>query len=515
MGGIALVSHARNEHIADGFAQAVAPHYSGLVRRLTVVMGDHEAALDLAQETYLRAFRAWDRFDGTDVRAWLHTIGLRLAFNERSRRNRWRQLLHRPREAQTWVTGRDLDLHAALAELRVEHRAALLMNIVDGYTHAQIGEMLEVPAGTVGADAGVHGAIWISEDGGVTWRPGPEETAPAIAGVITTGGPGFVAVGQRFKGTTAEVWTSPDGHAWTRAPHDPTFENATIAAIASSPQGLVAVGSRLTDPTQPDSQQPAVWFSTDGLHWAAASLTTNGGVLTDVTTDMSGFIASGYLTPALGPAIWRSTDGKAWQSQPMQREAGWVSGSIVSGPLGVVAIGQRVDLVATIPTSRAWLLPAGGARDQSAADLQFTIGDLAALPDRFVGTANCGPTADCSSDMIVIGKPAVTQEPSPSPRASGWTLASASASPKTIGLSRDDAVATARQFAGVGAATPTVDAESGPFSQFEPDPNQKNSPPSPDHLVWRVGFASSDTTERIVIIDYYTGALIQTSAAAR
>ncbi len=151
MGGIALVSHVGNEHLADGFAQAVAPHYTGLVRRLTVVIGDHEAALDLAQETYLRAFRAWNRFDGTDVRAWLHTIGLRLAFNERSRRNRWRQLLRPRRETQTWVTGRDLDLHAALAELRVEHRAALLLNVVDGYTHAQIGEMLGVPAGTVGS----------------------------------------------------------------------------------------------------------------------------------------------------------------------------------------------------------------------------------------------------------------------------------------------------------------------------------------------------------------------------
>jgi RNA polymerase sigma-70 factor (ECF subfamily) len=67
----------------DVFAAAVGPHYPGLVRRLTAVVGDRESALDLAQETYLRAFRAWDRFDGTDSRAWLHTIGLRLAFNER------------------------------------------------------------------------------------------------------------------------------------------------------------------------------------------------------------------------------------------------------------------------------------------------------------------------------------------------------------------------------------------------------------------------------------------------
>jgi RNA polymerase sigma-70 factor (ECF subfamily) len=164
MGGIALVSHLSHDltadlardTTADGFAQAVQPHYAGLVRRLTVVLGDADTALDLAQETYLRAFRAWDRFNGTDARAWLHTIGLRLAFNERSRRRRWRSLLGLVRRPapQPWVQERDLDLHAALAELRPEHRAALLMNVVDGYTQAAIAEMLGVAPGTV--------ASWIS-----------------------------------------------------------------------------------------------------------------------------------------------------------------------------------------------------------------------------------------------------------------------------------------------------------------------------------------------------------------
>ena len=148
MGGVVLVSR---EQVADGFAAAVAPHYAGLVRRLTVVVGDPEAGLDLAQETYLRALRAWDRFDGADVRAWLHTIGLRLAFNERSRRRRWSELLGRRRPNATWVVARDLDLHAALSGLRREHRAALLLNVVYGYTHEQIGRMLDVAPGTVGS----------------------------------------------------------------------------------------------------------------------------------------------------------------------------------------------------------------------------------------------------------------------------------------------------------------------------------------------------------------------------
>jgi DNA-directed RNA polymerase specialized sigma24 family protein len=68
MEGITLVD-AQPKARADEFTQAVAPHYPGLVRRLTVVVADRQSGLDLAQEAYLRAFRSWDRFDGRDVRA--------------------------------------------------------------------------------------------------------------------------------------------------------------------------------------------------------------------------------------------------------------------------------------------------------------------------------------------------------------------------------------------------------------------------------------------------------------
>lgn len=139
---------------SEAFESALAPHYGGLVRRLTAVLRDPEAGQDLAQEAYLRAFRAWHRFDGTDSRGWLHTIGLRLAFNERDRRRRWGRLVAEGRGAESWVTPRDRRLHDALGTLRREQRAALLLNAVDGYTQAEIAAMLEVPPGTV--------ASWLS-----------------------------------------------------------------------------------------------------------------------------------------------------------------------------------------------------------------------------------------------------------------------------------------------------------------------------------------------------------------
>jgi RNA polymerase sigma-70 factor (ECF subfamily) len=139
---------------SESFESAVAPHYSGLVRRLTAVLRDHEAGQDLAQKAYLRAFRARSRFDGTDSRAWLHTIGLRLAFNERDRRRRWGSLVGRTSPLEAWVTPEDRTIHEALGELRPVQRAALLLNAVDGYTQAEIAAMLDVPPGTV--------ASWLS-----------------------------------------------------------------------------------------------------------------------------------------------------------------------------------------------------------------------------------------------------------------------------------------------------------------------------------------------------------------
>lgn len=138
---------------ADAFEAAVRPHYANLVRRLVLVLGDERDAEDVAQEAYLKAFRSWDRFDGADVRAWLYTIALRLAFNQLRGRRRWLAAIGRL-EPKIWADPSDPDLWAALRSLDARTRSALLLNIVDSYTQAEIARMLSIPEGTV--------ASWIS-----------------------------------------------------------------------------------------------------------------------------------------------------------------------------------------------------------------------------------------------------------------------------------------------------------------------------------------------------------------
>jgi RNA polymerase sigma-70 factor (ECF subfamily) len=137
----------------SAFEAAVIPHYDHLVRRLAMIVRDGEEAKDLAQAAYLKAYEHRHRFDGRDPRAWLFTIGIRLALNETRRRRRWRQWVH-SRPSATWALEADPDLWLALGHLDRRHRAALILNLVDGYSQSEIAGAMGLPAGTV--------ASWLS-----------------------------------------------------------------------------------------------------------------------------------------------------------------------------------------------------------------------------------------------------------------------------------------------------------------------------------------------------------------
>jgi RNA polymerase sigma factor (sigma-70 family) len=127
-------------------AQLVAA-YPSLSRRLTIVLRDADGAQDVAQAAFTRALESKHRFRGGDARAWLYTIGLRLAFNELRRRQAVVALING--NEPEWAMASEPDLWIALAGLDPRQRAALVLSTLDGYTHAEIGAMLGVRPGTV------------------------------------------------------------------------------------------------------------------------------------------------------------------------------------------------------------------------------------------------------------------------------------------------------------------------------------------------------------------------------
>jgi RNA polymerase sigma-70 factor (ECF subfamily) len=135
--------------------------------RLTRVPADAE---DLVQETYLKAFRARDRFEpGTNLKAWLFTILHNTALNrfrDRSRQplvydsetvERAGDASSNPRDVRFAETPETLlladtldpDLQAAVDALPAAFRQAVWLRDVEEFSYADIARMLAIPVGTV------------------------------------------------------------------------------------------------------------------------------------------------------------------------------------------------------------------------------------------------------------------------------------------------------------------------------------------------------------------------------
>jgi RNA polymerase sigma-70 factor (ECF subfamily) len=138
---------ARSVPLAFDLEAELVAAYPLLVRRLTLILRDPDEAQDMAQAAFTRALERRSRFHHGDARAWIYTIGIRLALNEVRRRKRLVALTEQMEPE--WAMRSEPDLWLALAQLEPLHRAALVLATLDGYTHAEIATMLEVREGTV------------------------------------------------------------------------------------------------------------------------------------------------------------------------------------------------------------------------------------------------------------------------------------------------------------------------------------------------------------------------------
>jgi RNA polymerase sigma-70 factor, ECF subfamily len=144
--------------IFDQHRHAVHAYFLGRV-------ADPELAADLLQETFLRAWRRLSEIgplpDGQQ-RAWLFTVARNLAIDSyrsgAARQAAEAALRQDATTRETTVAGphehaelgeRVARLEAAIRQLPEEQRVILSMATAGGLTSQQIGEALEVPAGTV------------------------------------------------------------------------------------------------------------------------------------------------------------------------------------------------------------------------------------------------------------------------------------------------------------------------------------------------------------------------------
>ena len=139
----------------ERFAAEALPFFRALYATARRLTGNVQDAEDLVQETYLRGYRAFDRFEtGTNLRAWLYAI-LHNARADALRKSRPMKLANEPvgdgpalPPVQMQIAA-ELDLERALARVPEQFREALILRDVEELTYDEIARALCVPIGTV------------------------------------------------------------------------------------------------------------------------------------------------------------------------------------------------------------------------------------------------------------------------------------------------------------------------------------------------------------------------------
>jgi RNA polymerase sigma-70 factor (ECF subfamily) len=157
---------ARDE---DACAELVTEHQRMVYQLSLNLLGDHNEALDLSQEVFLRVFRTIHSFRGQSaLRTWIY----RIVVNQARNRQRWWRRRHRGQQVsldqhlkdfgdfpeQTDSASPDKMLgrkelagriRAALENLPFDQRTAIVLREVDGLSYDEIGFSLGIAVGTV------------------------------------------------------------------------------------------------------------------------------------------------------------------------------------------------------------------------------------------------------------------------------------------------------------------------------------------------------------------------------
>ncbi len=138
-----------------GSEQALADLYTAHWRRAHraayLIVHDAAAAEDVAQDAFLAAIDALDRFDRRrPFGPWLHRIVANRAIDWSRRESLRRRVTAAQEEPQPRPPeGIGEELMEALAELPPEQRAAVVLRYLLEYSPGEIARMLELPRGTV------------------------------------------------------------------------------------------------------------------------------------------------------------------------------------------------------------------------------------------------------------------------------------------------------------------------------------------------------------------------------
>ncbi len=152
---------AAQEHELASFEETMLPHMDAAHNLARWLLRNEQDAQDVVQEAYLRAFKSFGGFHGSNGRAWLLTIV----------RNTSYTLLKKNRAVDLTTTF-DEEIHAsghesvspatilehsedaqlikkAMDELPAEFREILTLRHLEGLSYKEIADVAQIPPGTV------------------------------------------------------------------------------------------------------------------------------------------------------------------------------------------------------------------------------------------------------------------------------------------------------------------------------------------------------------------------------
>jgi len=142
------------------FDQAVLPHLDAAYNLARWLTRNNQDAEDVTQEACLRAFKYWKGFSGRDSRSWLLAI-VRNTFYSWLRQRSDQPVLTEDGEMDDTAGSspdpesaliRNVDrntLRAALEDLAVEFREAIVLREMEGLSYKEIADIAGIPIGTV------------------------------------------------------------------------------------------------------------------------------------------------------------------------------------------------------------------------------------------------------------------------------------------------------------------------------------------------------------------------------
>ncbi len=136
---------------ADAFAEIIGKYQFPIIRYLYRLTGDHEMARDLAQDTFIQAYKGILKTDAEiSFRAWLYRIATNNAFQHR-RRKKTLSFIPFNLNKHDIPSARDhadctaeiLAINEALLKVPEDQRTCLVLHFVEGFKYREIAETLD------------------------------------------------------------------------------------------------------------------------------------------------------------------------------------------------------------------------------------------------------------------------------------------------------------------------------------------------------------------------------------